>query len=198
MFLNLNIRNRRQKLLHNMSFETDCYDIYDPQFTSEEENSSSSGTGSSGSSNSSSVYGSQDETSNSQQSSQDEDDDPANGDRRRQPPGPYNNGMPGQFEAQGQRQMYFGGGGPGHGGVQRDGAPEYIEPDEDDEPEEGSITQYAQNNCKMNDTDLLAIDYDSENNHSSLSSIHREIAPVTEMGIAGIGDMSNFGNGQTS
>ena len=64
MFLNLNIRNRRQKLLHNMSFETECFDIYDPQFTSEEENDSSSGSGST--SNSSSVYGSQDESSNSQ------------------------------------------------------------------------------------------------------------------------------------
>lgn len=59
MFINLNIRNRRQKILHKMSFETDCYDIYDPHFTSEEENSdSSSGSGSSASSNSSSVYGS--------------------------------------------------------------------------------------------------------------------------------------------
>lgn len=68
-------------------------------------------------------------------------------------------------------------------------------PGEDDEENEGSITKYARNNGKMNDTDLLAIDYDSENNHSSLSSIHREIAPVTEMGIAGIGEMSNFCNG---
>lgn len=75
MFINLNIRNRRQKILHKMSFETDCYDIYDPHFTSEEEGSSSS-SGSSGSSNSSSVYGSQDESSNTQQSSQDDDDDP--------------------------------------------------------------------------------------------------------------------------
>lgn len=41
-----------------MSFETECFDIYDPHFTSEEENDSSSGSGSSGSSNSSSVYGS--------------------------------------------------------------------------------------------------------------------------------------------
>ena len=30
MFLNLNIRNRRQKILHNMSFETECFDIYEP------------------------------------------------------------------------------------------------------------------------------------------------------------------------
>lgn len=48
MFLNLNIRNRRQKLLHNLSFESEFYDVYDPNFTSEDEeedsNASSSGT----------------------------------------------------------------------------------------------------------------------------------------------------------
>jgi len=42
MFLNLNIRNRRQKILHNISFETEVYDIYDPVFTSEEESETSS------------------------------------------------------------------------------------------------------------------------------------------------------------
>ncbi len=30
MFINLNIRNRRQKILHDLSFETEVYDIYDP------------------------------------------------------------------------------------------------------------------------------------------------------------------------
>jgi len=40
MFLNLNIRNRRQKILHNLSFETDVFDIYDPVYTSEEESNS--------------------------------------------------------------------------------------------------------------------------------------------------------------
>ena len=41
MFMNLNIRNRRQKILHKISFETDVYDIYDPVYTSEEEDSDS-------------------------------------------------------------------------------------------------------------------------------------------------------------
>ena len=30
MFINLNIRNRRQKILNDLSFETEVYDIYDP------------------------------------------------------------------------------------------------------------------------------------------------------------------------
>ena len=30
IFINLNIRNRRQKILHYLSFETEAYDIYDP------------------------------------------------------------------------------------------------------------------------------------------------------------------------
>ena len=46
--MNLNIRNRRQKILHNLSFETEICDIYDPVFTSEEDtnsdDSSSSGS----------------------------------------------------------------------------------------------------------------------------------------------------------
>ena len=42
MFINLNIRNRRQKVLHNISFETEMYDIYDPYFTSEDESSDTS------------------------------------------------------------------------------------------------------------------------------------------------------------
>ena len=46
MFMNLNIRNRRQKILHNISFETEFYDVYNPVFTSEEESSSSSGSSS--------------------------------------------------------------------------------------------------------------------------------------------------------
>jgi hypothetical protein len=37
MFINLNIRNRRQKILHNISFETEFYDIYNPLFSSDEE-----------------------------------------------------------------------------------------------------------------------------------------------------------------
>ena len=40
MFMNLNIRNRRQKILHNLSFETEVFDIYDPVYTSEEESNS--------------------------------------------------------------------------------------------------------------------------------------------------------------
>ena len=42
MFVNLNIRNRRQKLHYNMSFETEMHDIYEPIYTSEEETSSAS------------------------------------------------------------------------------------------------------------------------------------------------------------
>jgi hypothetical protein len=42
MFMNLNIRNRRQKIIHNISFETELYDIYDPVFSSEEESQTSS------------------------------------------------------------------------------------------------------------------------------------------------------------
>jgi len=37
MFMNLNIRNRRQKILHNVSFESEFYDVYAPVFTSDEE-----------------------------------------------------------------------------------------------------------------------------------------------------------------
>ena len=37
MFVNLHIRNKRQKVLHNTSFETEFFDIYDPHFTSQEE-----------------------------------------------------------------------------------------------------------------------------------------------------------------
>lgn len=40
MFMNLNIRNRRQKILHKMSFESDTFDVYNPVYTSEESNSS--------------------------------------------------------------------------------------------------------------------------------------------------------------
>jgi hypothetical protein len=39
--MNLNIRNRRQKILHKLSFETEVYDIYDPVYTSDEEESDS-------------------------------------------------------------------------------------------------------------------------------------------------------------
>jgi len=52
--MNLNIRNRRQKILHKTSFETEVYDIYDPVFTSDEESETSS-SGSSITSRSSSV-----------------------------------------------------------------------------------------------------------------------------------------------
>jgi hypothetical protein len=41
MFMNLNIRNRRQKILYKLSFETEVYDIYDPVYTSEEDESDS-------------------------------------------------------------------------------------------------------------------------------------------------------------
>jgi hypothetical protein len=37
IFLNLNIRNRRQKILHEISFETQYYDIYDPYFSSSQD-----------------------------------------------------------------------------------------------------------------------------------------------------------------
>ncbi len=51
MFINLNIRNRRQKCIYNMSFETVVFDIYNPEYSSDEESSSSgsSATSSSGS-----------------------------------------------------------------------------------------------------------------------------------------------------
>jgi hypothetical protein len=46
--MNCNIRNRRQKILHNISFDTEVYDIYSPMFTSDEsESESSSSSGSS-------------------------------------------------------------------------------------------------------------------------------------------------------
>lgn len=37
MFINLNIRNRRQKVLFNISFESEFYDIYNPEFSSQED-----------------------------------------------------------------------------------------------------------------------------------------------------------------
>lgn len=33
----INVRNRRQKVLENISFESEVHNIYDPYFTSEEE-----------------------------------------------------------------------------------------------------------------------------------------------------------------
>ena len=33
----INLRNRRQKVLNNISFESEVHNIYDPYFTSEEE-----------------------------------------------------------------------------------------------------------------------------------------------------------------
>lgn len=50
MFMNLNIRNRRQKIIHKLSFETEVFDIYDPMYTSDEESGSNSDTSSSDSS----------------------------------------------------------------------------------------------------------------------------------------------------
>ena len=44
MFMNLNIRNRRQKILHKMSVESDTFDVYNPVYTSEESNSSQTGS----------------------------------------------------------------------------------------------------------------------------------------------------------
>ena len=32
-----NIKTRRQRIVENISFETECFNIYDPYFTSEEE-----------------------------------------------------------------------------------------------------------------------------------------------------------------
>ena len=64
MFMKLNIRNRRQKILHKLSFETEAFDIYDPIYTSDEESGTNSETLSASSSASSldeeqSSYGSQ-------------------------------------------------------------------------------------------------------------------------------------------
>ena len=64
MFMNLNIRNRRQKILHKISFETEVYDIYDPVFSSDYTSSGSSSESSSGSSSSSSMSS---DVSNSQE-----------------------------------------------------------------------------------------------------------------------------------
>ena len=55
MFIHLNIRNRRQKILHNISFETEAYDIYNPDFSSEEESDSEYTSSATDSSNSVSV-----------------------------------------------------------------------------------------------------------------------------------------------
>ncbi len=33
----MNIKTRRQRIIENISFETECYNIYDPHFTSEDE-----------------------------------------------------------------------------------------------------------------------------------------------------------------
>ena len=33
----VNIKTRRQRIVENISFETECFNIYDPYFTSEEE-----------------------------------------------------------------------------------------------------------------------------------------------------------------
>jgi hypothetical protein len=74
MFMNLNIRNRRQKILHKLSFETEVFDIYDPMYTSDEASNSNSDTSSSGSSgssieDSSYSYGSQNSSSNQEEKS---------------------------------------------------------------------------------------------------------------------------------
>ena len=37
------IKTRRQRIIENISFETECFNIYDPHFTSEEENDASDG-----------------------------------------------------------------------------------------------------------------------------------------------------------
>ena len=55
MFINLNIRNRRQKILHNISFETDVFDIYNPSYSSDSSSSGSYTTSSIASSSSNSI-----------------------------------------------------------------------------------------------------------------------------------------------
>jgi hypothetical protein len=37
------IKTRRQRIIENISFETECFNIYDPHFTSEEDNDASDG-----------------------------------------------------------------------------------------------------------------------------------------------------------
>jgi hypothetical protein len=37
------LKTRRQRIIENISFETECFNIYDPHFTSEEENDESDG-----------------------------------------------------------------------------------------------------------------------------------------------------------
>ena len=57
MFMNLNIRNRRQKILHNVSFESEMYDVYAPVFTSDEESITSNSESSMSSSRGSEMVG---------------------------------------------------------------------------------------------------------------------------------------------
>ena len=37
------IKTRRQRIIENISFETECFNIYDPHFTSEDDNDESDG-----------------------------------------------------------------------------------------------------------------------------------------------------------
>ncbi len=39
----VNIKTRRQRIIENISFETECFNIYDPYFTSEDEDGQSGG-----------------------------------------------------------------------------------------------------------------------------------------------------------
>ena len=136
MFMNLNIRNRRQKILHKLSFETEVYDIYDPVYTSEEEDSDSdTSTSSEGSSlqNRSSSSNSQENRSAS--------------DRAKFQPRQFV--MPVSKPAQNYTHL-----------------------------QKRQLSE-----SQLNEQDL---DYNSENNHSSLSSIHREIhdAPSSSQHIS--------------
>jgi hypothetical protein len=39
-FVNIHLRTRRQKVLFQISFESDCHNIYEPNFTSDEDDDS--------------------------------------------------------------------------------------------------------------------------------------------------------------
>ena len=160
MFMNLNIRNRRQKILHKLSFETEVFDIYDPMYTSDEDSDSNSDTSSSESSVSSirdeqSSYGSQ--YSSSQKREKRNTSDEADMRNNLNQAGHRN------FDSENLQN------------------PDSIELDQ-------GYKQLAKNNkIKRSDSQLNEqdLDYNSEYNRSSLSSIHREIHEPSEKLVSG-------------
>lgn len=172
MFINLNIRNRRQKILHNISFESEFYDIFNPEFSSEGDSeltdSKSSGqtseeaaeTSSSELSNSKSYDSNENSLTSSQASSRSQNSFQLSG-------GKGLLKVPTNIWAGSQLDVKS---------ISRANETESRFPDLDaSQAPDRTIElnkQSKTNQTKLKEHDL---DYNSENNQSSLSSIHREI-----------------------